>query len=76
MGVVGQRPDVGSDAFGKQGEHGGIDRVRLGQPTDCFGKVPHLTRIHHRDRHMGDRQGGYRCGFIPAGRFDNHECRR
>jgi hypothetical protein len=63
------------DARGKQRQHGGIEGVRLGQAPDRLGKVAHLPRIDHGDRHARERERGHDVGFIAAGRFEHHQRR-
>jgi hypothetical protein len=48
-GVIRQRARSRADAGGEEREHGGIDRVGLGQATERLREVAHLARVHHRD---------------------------
>ena len=57
-GLVGQRPRLGADALGEQGQGVGVQGIGLGQPAAGLGEVVDLARVDDRDVMAGAGQGG------------------
>ena len=52
------------------GEDAGIDRIGLGELSDCGGKGPHVSWINNDDRQRRFDQGDDQRRFITARRFE------
>ena len=71
-----QRPDRWSDAFGKEGDHLGVERVGLRQPAHRSGEVADLARVDDAERQPGC---GERCSdvcLVAASGFQDDEGNR